>query len=227
MDDRSPATWLQLNPKHFTASVSNNSLLNHIRSGGIYGRVFCVCIYAHGQMRRRSGVCVIWPWRLLDMTLILPIRCFRHCVILLLRRRGQRLQCFGAYVIWEKSSLSLAGWALSAQRCTAVLLLHCISACSVWPCRCVPQILFFTSQQAFLIGRRRDCQIWPIALSLFCAAVWTPLMTGRESCLCFSGGFFMLCLFDFFSFTTPLRFWLRKVTTFVCDVIPPSKKVLH
>lgn len=42
MNDYNPATWLQLNPEDFTASVSNNSLLNDIRSGGIYRHV-CVC----------------------------------------------------------------------------------------------------------------------------------------------------------------------------------------
>lgn len=81
MDDYSPATRLQPNPEVFTASVNNNSLLNHVGSGGIHRRV-CVCTRVHAQMRRRSGVCVILPWRLLDMTLILPIRCFWHCVIL-------------------------------------------------------------------------------------------------------------------------------------------------
>lgn len=135
--------------------------------------------------------------------------------LVLLLTSAERLQC--AYVIWEKSGLSQ--WDGLYLRIDASLFSRytCISQSSVWPYRCVSEIRFFTFQQAFLIARRRDSQIWPITLSLS-IAVWTPLMSQRTTS--FVRVFFCrVCWISVSWVRFPLRFRMLEVTTFVCCVV--------
>lgn len=70
----------------------------------------CVCLWWYVHVRQ-SGVSVILPWRLLDMSLILPIWCVLvlYDFKALLRMSSLRvagLQCRCSYVIRGKSGLS-------------------------------------------------------------------------------------------------------------------------